>query len=73
MWSAWFDRLKDEIVTFTSVEAIESKSARQIAYANERLQNNALVLAHSSGEPLTDHDSAQAGSLGVTRRSCGAH
>lgn len=47
MWSAWFERLKTKIVAVTSAEAIEFETARQLAFVNERLQNNFLIPARS--------------------------
>ena len=63
MWSAWFERFKSAFAAVTSPQAIEYKTARQLACANERLQNNALV----------DHGPVQVPSLGMARRSCEAH
>ena len=75
MWSAWFERVKTQCAAVTSAEAIEIKSAHQIAYVKERLQNSALISANSSSKPVApiDHDPVGVQSLGDVRRSYGAH
>ena len=75
MLSAWFERIGTEFVARAFGEPSEFESAREIAYVDERLQNDFLISEYSSSLPrvLTDHDSLQVRSQGVARGSCGAH
>ncbi len=41
--SVWFARLRIELLAVTSAEAIEFEATRQLAYVNERLQNDLLI------------------------------
>ena len=71
MWSTWFQRFKTQLSAVTSAEAVEIKTARLLAFADERLQNNVLLAAASDRTARVDHGSAPV--LGVVRRSCSAH
>lgn len=75
MLSAWFERFRTQFVARAFGETSEFESAREIAYVNERLQNDFLISTNSSSLPLvpTDHDPLHVRSQGVARGSCGAH
>ena len=75
MWSARFEKLKTLFVTALVAETNEFETAREIAYVNERLQNNLLISTTLSSTPFSpkSHDALQVRSQGVAGRPCGAH
>lgn len=75
MWFTRFESMKNLFLATLSAEAGELETARKIAFVNERLQNNFLILTGSRNTPTTptDHDQLQDRSQGVARNPCGAH
>lgn len=51
MFAAWLERVKAQFAAITSVQAIEFKTARQVAFVDERLRNNLLIPTNSRSQP----------------------
>jgi len=60
MFSAWLERVKAQFAAITSAEAIAFKTARQVAFVDERLRNNLLIPANSRRQPSARPATAKA-------------
>lgn len=72
---AWFRRMKTELAARALGEASEFETIRQLAYVNERLQNDFLIPIHASSPTsiATDHAQFDVRPQDIARRSCRAY